>query len=279
MLLSSLLFLLPVYILLVQSTQASPNSALPSTTPPPPGNRQEDDDVCPNYTICSQRGLSYWNSLLKTLADPDTKDKPDSSALFHQHYKTKFDGILPADATLKRDLVDHDISLDHLDIWSTDSVPGGPFAPYENIFDTADGAIIARANFRVWDKAKEKLSWSELMYQTWRAASAHASSVPGHPKGGPISNLKYVVQRNVLNRQTKAVMRTMYTALGYSMNAGDTVWKKWTEGETPHYFYALVGTDNVKGTVWMLNDHAVEMGRKVVGEIWTRWDRQGPDIW
>lgn len=40
-----------------------------------------------------------------------------------------------------------------------------------------------------------------------------------------------------------------------------------------------MGTDNVKGVVFLLNDHSVEMGRKIITEVWTRWDTDFPDIW
>ncbi len=63
-------FLLP--LLLVIPTLASPtpvDAALPSAAPRAPpikGNQQEDDDVCPNYKICGQKGLEYWNTLYTT---------------------------------------------------------------------------------------------------------------------------------------------------------------------------------------------------------------------
>ena len=88
-----------------------------------------------------------------------------------------------------------------------------------------------------------------------------------------------MVQHIVTNEGTQAVLRTLYANKGYSIGQGEREWKKWTEGEEHYWFFAILGTDNVRGTVWLLRDHAVEMGRKVVTEVWTRWDGKYPDIW
>lgn len=44
------------------------------------------------------------------------------------------------------------------------------------------------------------------------------------------------------------------------------------------YFYGFLGTDSVKGTVWLLHDRSNEMGKKVITEIWTRFGNHF-DIW
>lgn len=66
--------------------------------------------------------------------------------------------------------------------------------------------------------------------------------------------------------------------------AGEGVWRSWTMqgeggGEGNGFFVAMLGTDNVRGVVWLLGDHAVEMGRKEVVGIWTRWEGVHPDVW
>lgn len=89
------------------------------------------------------------------------------------------------------------------------------------------------------------------------------------PEGGEALNVKYVV----INRQTKLVLRTMYGSSGYSRPSGyGSVGEVDGRGRRCNRFCALFGTDNVKGRVWLLNDYAVEMGRKTISEIWTRWE-------
>ncbi|KAL9605737.1 MAG: hypothetical protein Q9179_001084 [Wetmoreana sp. 5 TL-2023] len=142
-------------------------------------------------------------------------------------------------------------------------------APYENGFDTRNGVIVATYNYRYLDRQKQ-LPWSELIYWTWRSAQAHQH-------GGLISNLRTVVRQNIANEVTWAVLDTLYRNRG--LFDDDPTWIKWTMGEQGHTFEALLGTDNVKGVVWLLNDHAAEMKKKTIKEIWTRWAHGGLDIW
>ncbi|KAL8719827.1 MAG: hypothetical protein Q9181_008011 [Wetmoreana brouardii] len=164
-----LLFLLP---LLVHANPSPPNSAQTSAAPsipPTPGNQKEDDDVCPNYKICGSKGLGYWNDLHTTLSDPKSKDRTDESSKFQQYYITNFANTRAADPDLYQDLINHGIGADHLDewaIWGKDpetGLRGGPWAPYENVFDTNGGAIIASSNYREWDTQKQ-LQWEEGNY-------------------------------------------------------------------------------------------------------------------
>ncbi|KAL9594981.1 MAG: hypothetical protein Q9179_005167, partial [Wetmoreana sp. 5 TL-2023] len=206
-----------------------------------------------------------------------TPDRTDGFFDFQQYYITNFAKTVTADPDLYQDLVDRGIDVDHLDewaIWGKDPktrLRSGPFAPYENISYTNDGAIIASSNFRGWDTQK-KLQCPRADHESLYGI------IPGHKKGGPISNLRCVIQHIVINGETKAVMKTAYDNSGYTINKGDTEWKKWTEVDQPYFFYALLGTESVKGTVWLLKDHAVEIGRKEITEIWTRWTTMNPDI-
>ncbi|KAI4251763.1 MAG: hypothetical protein LQ352_004675 [Teloschistes flavicans] len=292
-----LLFSLPLLVLSnPPPTGAAQTSPIPSN--PPPGNLQVDDDVCPDYETCSTKGHAYWKTLQATLANSDSRDRTDGLSLFNAYYKASFDYTSPADPDLHQDLLNHGIEADQLDRWTTydkkssTSAMGHFFAPYENIFDTYRGAIIAEANYRDWDAAK-KLPWSELMYITYQFASRYADNEnlhplqdddePPHPPGGPIANLKHVIQHIVVNAGTKTILRNAYESNKYPVGADkvndEGVWRQWTMKGSAGFFTAMLGTDNVKGVVWLLNDHAVEMGRKEVVEIWTRWDGEHPDIW
>lgn len=277
-----------VYIpLLIQATPAATPS---ESTPPSPttttGNFQEEDDVCTDYKTCGTRGLTYWNILFDTLRNRQSQDRTDGFGKFQQYYTAQYVDTKKADLDISPDLIVHGIDPDYLDVWTT--VDKGPktsvqdlFNPYINSFNTRDGIVIADNNFRYDDQAK-KLEWSELMYHTWQAASSYADALHGiddrHPKGGPISTLKCVFQHIVVNKQTQEVIKLLYQKMGYAIEQ-DIEWKKWTEEDQPNWFHALLGTDNVKGTVYFLNDHAQEIGRKEITEIWTRWDVFAPDIW
>ncbi|KAL8866785.1 MAG: hypothetical protein Q9174_006085, partial [Haloplaca sp. 1 TL-2023] len=158
---------------------------------------------------------------------------------------------------------------------------------YKNYIDTFEGAIVAVENFREYDEQKQ-LPWSELMYVDWgqvrEFADERTQIFPDHDGGGPISNLKSVVQAKCTNDQTRAVIQEIWKLQGLEYNTGDTTWYKYVledplEPLAAEWFYSLVGTDNVKGTAWLLNDHAAEIGKKVITEIWVRWTWVDPDIW
>ncbi|KAL8640200.1 MAG: hypothetical protein Q9228_002847, partial [Teloschistes exilis] len=176
--------------LLVLASPPPTSTAQPSAIPsnPPPGNQlEDDDDVCSDYKTCSTKGLAYWKTLQAILANPNSRDRTDGLSLFNAHYKASFDYTSPADPDLHQDLLNHGLEADHLDRWTTynkkpytTSPTNHFFAPYENIFDTHGGAIIAEANYRDWDNAKN-LPWSELMYITYAFAARRADEENRNP--------------------------------------------------------------------------------------------------
>ncbi|KAL8948198.1 MAG: hypothetical protein Q9222_005589 [Ikaeria aurantiellina] len=245
---------------------------------PPQGDAQSDDDFCPSYARCGSNGLKYWNMLQTTIGQVAPVDRTDGLPIFTSHY-----GVQPAKQatdmkTIQQDLIVHGFDPILLSGWETiskDPQTGAwdlPHAPYDNDFDTKNGLLVANGNYRNWDSQK-KLPWSEIIYQTWQVAQAHQD------EGGPISNLKTIVRKHVVNDGTLDVLETLYRTRQLSMGQRDTTWYKWTEEDQPYFFYALLGTDNVKGVVWLLNDHASEIGKKEITEIWTRWPEEVPDIW
>ncbi|KAL8645979.1 MAG: hypothetical protein Q9226_007058 [Calogaya cf. arnoldii] len=264
--------------------------ALLGISSPGEGNAQEDVGICSDYGSCSVKGLELWGTLHATLNDPNAKDK-DLTAVFEKNYEVMYHERYQPQRALLTTLIDHNLDITHLDVVlsvSVDPVTGSPrmktYWPYENAFDTKAGVLIAISNFREHDHADEPLPWSEIMYQTWQSAYQLAEDDkvddPDAKGGGPISDLKHVIQHIVVNAQTQKVVQTAYQALKYTTRKIDPdPWKKFTENSTPLWFCALLATDNVKGTVFLLNDHSVEMGRKTISEIWTRWDEQNADIW
>ncbi|KAL8750029.1 MAG: hypothetical protein Q9199_007326 [Rusavskia elegans] len=142
---------------------------------------------------------------------------------------------------------------------------------YFNAFNTAAGIIVAKGNWRSSDqnKKEDQLQRSEIMYQTWKEAAAQAEK--DQLPHGPISNLRAVVQSNVVNHGTLEIFRAAYKENKLEPWE-DPHWRSWTEDSHISFFLGMLGTDNVKGTIWLLNDHAAEIGRKEISAIHTMWD-------
>ncbi|KAL8657712.1 MAG: hypothetical protein Q9226_001635 [Calogaya cf. arnoldii] len=252
----------------------------------------QDNEICLAYDTCSEKGYGYWNKLHTTLYQSQQGQIVDrnDSALFQSHYFTRYYDSEPLERELHQPLRDRDVDPTMpMDTWLSfglnpmtqkrDKQPA-----YYNIFDTHNGFIIADNNNHKGDSQKA-LPWSELMYQTWKHAAQKANQLTGsdHPPGGPISNLRGVVQHFIINKGTQQVLMAAYRAKGWEPGYdGEYQWRKFTEedaGSKNYFFYALLGTDNVKGTVWLLNDHANEIGRKEISAIYTNWHMGNPDIW
>ncbi|KAL8697005.1 MAG: hypothetical protein Q9201_007363 [Fulgogasparrea decipioides] len=255
------------------------------------GNRQVDDSVCKDYKTCGERGHRYWQWLQGNVSLVQPVDRTDGAEIFDTFYGIEFASLEDAVSQLEQDLANHGFEDEYIEAWaifSKDPDTGEETVEtaYRNMFYTYKGLIIAEENFREYDEQK-KLPWSELMYQNWQVAKEWADDRRDdphfahleHPGGGLISSLQTVIQAKVQNDQTKAVIQTMFKSEGREWNVLDQTWYKYTLAETSNWFYALLGTDNCKGTVWLLNDHAAEIGKKVITEIWVRYARPDPDIW
>lgn len=152
---------------------------------------------------------------------------------------------------------------------------------YSNMFFTSKGLFVALENFRHMDEQKT-LPFSEIVYYAWQVAWHYDDDLKGlrgHPGGGPISRLQTMVQIQVQNQESRAVMETIWGHEGWHWNEGDPTWYKFTVADSPLHFWALLGTVNVKGTVFLLKDHAAAIGKKTITAIWVRWPHPDPDIW
>ncbi|KAL8637113.1 MAG: hypothetical protein Q9228_005579 [Teloschistes exilis] len=241
------------------------------------GDRQSDDDVCHSYSACGPPGLKYWNILHTTLQQPSPADRSDGAAIFSVNYDVTFPEDVFSTSSIAPDLVKHGFDLKLLINWATTSkdpktgLSNSRWPAYVNDFDTKNGLIIAQSNYREFDRCKS-LPWSEIIYYTWQV-------VQSRQQGFPISNLRTIIRKEVVNPGTQTVLQALYDSRRMKTRAGDNTWYKWTEADQMYSFYALLGTDNVKGVVWLLNDHAAAIGKKEITEIWTRWGAQNPDLW
>ncbi|KAI4256042.1 MAG: hypothetical protein LQ352_002274 [Teloschistes flavicans] len=236
---------------------------------------------------CSEKGLGYWNTLHTTLSQDDPKDR-DDNAIFEQYYHTESVSNMYTEPTLRQTFENRGIDVTQMHYWATSSIDPttnavDESAAYYNVFDTKSGIIIAEGNWRNEDK-QQKLPWSEIIYQTWDLAESKenrmASDGLAKNPGAPISNLQSVVRHDIANRGTQAVLAAAYQANGLVPGKdGDDQWRPWTEADHRDFFHGLLGTDNVKGVIWLLNDHAAEIGKKEISTIWSRWAGSWPDLW
>ncbi|KAL8662019.1 MAG: hypothetical protein Q9202_005073 [Teloschistes flavicans] len=256
---------------------------------------QPFQSACDSYEKCGAKGLQIWNILHSNLSSATPYVREDTSATFNMYYQAEPQPYQVEDYEMKQDFENHHFDTKHLDLWTTVSKdPAVPSLvediddpPYKNVFDTNQGVIIADANFRYLD-TNQKLPWSEIIYNLWKLSIEEAdhqhSLDPTHPPGGPIANLKYIIQHMVVNLESQTILELAYQRNAYIYNDGSAEaarWWPWSEEDTDtrYWFYALLGTENVKGALWLLNDHSLEMGRKEITKIWTRWTVFAPDFW
>ncbi|KAI4276660.1 MAG: hypothetical protein LQ337_002332 [Flavoplaca oasis] len=274
----------PAIAALVLAYEADPAGFLEAQ-----GNRQLDINVCPTFGGCSADGLALWKELEEIKINPAHQDIPSSRSTFIQDYSHTPTGSDPwLSKDFKNDLVGIGVDLTRLIMWSVSSISAelglGRWA-YTNLFDTNAGAIVGVWNARDLD-FKQSLPWSEIVYQTWQLAQAtQTNAARTYAKGywlpgDPISNLKHSIQYQVDNPETIDILDSIYVN-NQILARVDREWRVWTDDDprTKNWFFGLVGTDSCKGTLELLKNHAVEIGRKEITEIRTRWWGEKPDIW
>ncbi|KAL8847174.1 MAG: hypothetical protein Q9221_007775 [Calogaya cf. arnoldii] len=253
-------------------------TGLPSEIGLPPDS--DSADACPNYADCSTNGHKYWNSLHETLLDPQAVDRSIPPNLFEEHYVIDVVPSLTIDSELRQGLIKRAIDISHIDLWrissnNSETKVRDPEPAYSNLIYTYHGFISAEGNWRAKDSQK-KLQWSEVIYQTWKMAEKRANELAAKGKrrtaGGSTLNLKSVVRHSITNKGTQDVVRAAYKSNPWTPEAdGPEDWHRFSETERPAFFEGLLGTEKVKGLLWLLKDHAVEIGRKEPSVVWTRW--------
>ncbi|KAL9628018.1 MAG: hypothetical protein Q9204_006170 [Flavoplaca sp. TL-2023a] len=206
------------------------------------GNRQLDINVCPTFGACSADGLALWKELEQIKM---TQRITIYRAVVQHSYRIIHTCLLvptPGLAKTSRMTFVSSISAElGLGRWA-----------YTNLFDTNAGAIVGVWNARDLD----------------------------FKQSGPISNLKHSIQYQVDNPETIEILDTIYVN-NKILARVDREWRVWTDDDprTKNWFFGLVGTDSCRGTLELLKNHAVEIGRKDITEIRTRWWGEKPDIW
>lgn len=266
---------LPFLLVFSPFTRASPTRNATLRLPAAPGHIRADADTCQDYKTCVSNGRRYWNILQVTIAQSHPVDRTGDKALFDTWYFTEAVGLGYDDVLIIPDLLKHGIDYEKMMRYeSTSKDPDTGVlsveTAYQNAIDPVHGVIVADLNFNYYDDNR-KLPWSEIIYQTWQRAKTTPEA--------NLSTLQFSIQSAFDNEAAWIIIKLAHKSMGYPPTRGDRVWRKWTLADTPDWFYALLGTETCKGTIWLLNDHAAEAGKKVVTEIWTRWWATYPDIW
>ncbi|KAL8987927.1 MAG: hypothetical protein Q9177_002923, partial [Variospora cf. flavescens] len=237
-----------------------------------------DAPTCSNDRSCERKGRAYWWELQLVLAQKHPQDRSRGKAIFDRDYGCEY---LPAFMTnslrrIRPVLEFHRFEWELVEAFgafSKDPATGqdSPETAYKDMFYTAKGLILAVENSRMLDQRKT-LPFSEVLYQAWHVAQGYDDErkrrgvPPGHPGGGPISNLKLMVQIDVRNEETLNVLQAIWLANHLDYNVGDGAWYEFNL-KHPDWFFALIGTVNVKSTVFLLRDHAAEIGKKTIKGI------------
>jgi hypothetical protein len=143
--------------------------------------------------------------------------------------------------------------------------PGEPdfrlISAYVNIaaYNAKEGAIVMSflsAKNDGWpDDAPQRNYCSEITWQSWKKVAGSGCAI-----------LKLVFQDNVQNQGTREVIEAAYKQQNPLQGAPGTFSMKGSQAEQ-RAFLALLGTDNVRPTEYMLIDHFEEMGKKKIQRI------------
>lgn len=115
--------------------------------------------------------------------------------------------------------------------------------------------------FRSRDKYKNeestRLPISELRWQSWVKASTDQGTDP--------KDLQYFILHNITGENGKAITNRIFEQKGISDGQRKIVEINPTDADD--YWTAMIGTDNIKGLLYMLADHHNVLGDKKVQRI------------
>ena len=142
---------------------------------------------------------------------------------------------------------------------------------YDNLFapqlegptSGSGGVIIAANNDYHEDKSApgDKARFSEILFWEYKMAADSAD------RKAKVSNLNWVFRSNIINTDTNNLIMEIH-----KRRSNPDKEQQWTIEDDADAFLALIGCDNVKSVVWMLNDHVNAFIRKGVPSIWTQPD-------
>jgi hypothetical protein len=229
---------------------------------------------------CERKGRAIYEQVLRTRAT----DKQYAS--LKTKYDTKLDGVYETNPlTWKKQGLEWQTPFQVQRV-ATRNI-NKEAAIYKNEFNITIGVVIGNENYSVNDENREKLPWSEIVYQVYLDLAKKEMRGP--------RSLKYVVQQNIVNSETLYIMQQ---AIARKENKS-LVEGKWFDSKNAQVqgnfaklnpdklqfpgsrdtffqiryatherlFLALLGTDHGNGIGYLLADHGVAMDKKRIA----RW--------
>ena len=246
-----------------------------------------------SYDACLGKGRKNWNnlqSLLRSTSPPPSRDAARKN--FNEYYLAIGPEWTKAPRKLKGALALAGVTDERLlQSWEVDSrkernsdASATIIPPYETIYVPSKGVLIVDMALKEQDM-QQKLFHSDILFLTLEQRVIPANMLRSNmlsPTRFQVRKLSVVIHNYVVNFITKRTILHAYAKyLGLTEHQvkSDGIWRQWSpDGPYPEAFLALCGTDNVKGTLYMLKDYRSELGRKTIRDIWTRGDSE-PDIW
>ena len=246
-----------------------------------------------SYDACLGKGRKNWNdlqSLLRSTSPPPSRDAARQN--FNEYYLAFGPDWSKAPRKLKRALALAGVTDERLfQSWEVDSrkarnsdASATILPPYETLYVPSKGVLIVDMALKEQD-VQRRLFHSDILYLTLEQRVIPANMLRSNmesPTPFQVRKLSVIIHNYVVNFITKRTILHAYAkhlGMTEAQMRSDEVWRQWSpDGPYPEAFLALCGTDNVKGTLYMLKDYRSELGRKTVRDIWTRGDSQ-PDIW
>lgn len=219
-----------------------------------PARLDEDHEKLLNtFKIMYGKGVEYWSMLTKALTQrPRDSDHGET-------FNTRYTNTKTANADLSvtaREAVGG--QRDGIFSVSTASKGAGKSnAAYSNFVDPKAGIILADSNYA------EKDIDSEQTLGTKRVPNSEILVNQLLSVGGDLKKLNQIIRSNIANQKTQEILSLIEQKI-----LDRNVEKTWTPANPE--FFALLGTDNVKGIAFLLSQHVEGTGGKSIVNIVTK---------
>ncbi|KAJ6130032.1 hypothetical protein N7512_002812 [Penicillium capsulatum] len=138
---------------------------------------------------------------------------------------------------------------------------------YHNYYSPSRGLIVASDNVANAMGIKMPHAWSNVTWHVWTKA-CQMETPPVHP-----STLRAIIRDRVVNSDSSDILKEAFARSGHDLAAiaksGKKTTTQLTWSRTDKSFYAIIGTPNGKGIVWLLREQSGIL-KKTVKSI-TAW--------
>ena len=128
----------------------------------------------------------------------------------------------------------------------------------QNSYSKTQKAIIVQGSYSANDQNKgaHRLYWSDLTFQRWKEVA-----------GDDVKELRFVARTHIINQGTIAVVKQAYEEVGIGRTIHHAFSPSASNEKEKWAYFALSGTDQVKGIFNMLADHHQAFGNLTVVKI------------